>query len=245
MNPLRGCIPHSWGTCGCQEAQQGPEETLGRQCHGCECMSEATRPCKAGGGQAQDPTGTGCKVNQLACVAHLTLRNVFLPTSPWVSGSACKVHDHSAIQGSGWVSASWSSSSSGSQRCPALPQRFRSEASVCQCEGERTCVTPELPVLFVQKNLRQNLSFFKKKKLEDVLLGGSEDMFCFNQCHTLPHLVRFYVLNKPCWDCYYRCFCLRERGCSSFLVCALTPTFFCLIKPETGKRLSLNQALIW
>lgn len=38
----------------------------------------------------------------------------------------------------------------------------------------------------------------KKKKIEDLLLGGSEDMFCFNQCHALPHLVKFYVLKKPC-----------------------------------------------
>lgn len=43
--------------------------------------------------------------------------------------------------------------------CP--PQMFQSEASVYQCEGERTCVTPGLPVLFEEPKAESEC--FKKK----------------------------------------------------------------------------------
>lgn len=134
----------------------------------CVCVLKLPQgPCNVQGGQAHDPKSQQPQA-QWACLhfSPQVLENVFMPASPRVFGSAGQSPRPKLKPRLRLRLQFTSSSGTGSQRCPGSHECYRVEDPVYQCEDGRTGVTPGLlsawgvcpPVLFIEINLRQDLS---------------------------------------------------------------------------------------
>uniref|UniRef100_A0A3Q2IJH9 Large ribosomal subunit protein eL29 n=1 Tax=Equus caballus TaxID=9796 RepID=A0A3Q2IJH9_HORSE len=137
-------------------------------CQGCQ------GPRKAQGSQAQNPKG-GQPQAQFTYL-HYSPQARETCSRPYCQGSQAlpaNGQGQGTNQGPGCGCNCGSGSGSCSQRCPGPHEGCQVETSVCQCEGGRTGVTPGWcpPALFVQINLRQDLSKEKKEKETLPFLG--------------------------------------------------------------------------